>query len=122
MTVTTTSTTTTITTTTTTTATRLGENEIHIRESNEKDKIKFNINVVTPKFLQKVFQLKTLPEYLTAESDAEAIPIEKALLKQGETYVLNYFYNSGHKLNLNVASNRNASMRSETKKQGKWLG
>ena len=72
--------------------------KIHVRLSddvNEK-KIKFDTNVVTAEFLQKVFHLKTIPEYLTSEN-GKAVPINKAYLKSGETYILNH---SGLRLTL----------------------
>ena len=73
--------------------------KIHVRLSDDvnENKIKFDTNVITAEFLQKVFHLKTIPEYLTSEKDGEAVPITKAYLKPGETYILNH---SGLRLTL----------------------
>ena len=64
------------------------------------EKIKFDKNMVTAEFLQKVFNLKSIPQYLTLEEDGIAVPINKEYLQSGETYVLKH---SGEKFALDTS-------------------
>ena len=67
---------------------------------NIDEKYKFNTNVVTAEFLQEVFNLKTIPKYLTSEKDGNIVPINKEYLQSGETYVLKH---SGEKFALDTS-------------------
>ena len=65
--------------------------KIHVKlYDDDTEAITFDVNVVTPEFLKKVFHLPTLPEYFTSLSDGEAIPISKHWFKLDESYVLNH--------------------------------
>ena len=101
--------------------------EIHVMLSDNIDeKYKFNTNVVTAEFLQKVFHLKSIPEYLTSEKDGNIVPINKEYLQSGETYILKH---SGQGLTLDTSDSdrtSNASLakstpgRENVKNEGKF--
>ena len=102
--------------------------EIHVMLSDDIDeKYKFDTNVVTAKFLQEVFDLKTIPKYLTSEKDKKIVPINKEYLQSGETYILKH---SGQRLTLDTSGSdrtSNASLAKSTpvreyvKAEGKFI-
>ena len=84
--------------------------KIHVKlYDDDVEAITFDVNVVTPEFLKKVFHLPTLPEYFTSLSDEEAVPINKHWFKSDETYVLNH---SG------IGLAKNASISDRINKEG----
>ena len=81
--------------------------EIHVMLSDDIDeKYKFDTNVVTAEFLQEVFDLKTIPKYLTSEKDKKIVPISKEYLQSGETYILKH---SGQRLTLDTSGSDRSS-------------
>ena len=81
--------------------------EIHVMLSDDiGEKHKFDTKMVTAEFLQEVFNLKTIPKYLTLEKDGITVPINKAYLKSGETYILKH---SGQGLTLDTSGSDRTS-------------
>ena len=61
---------------------------VHIRRSDQRDSIKFEIDNLTPEYLQNAFQLDNLPTFLKKESTQKIVGISPSKVLPNEHYVI----------------------------------
>ena len=61
---------------------------VHIRRSDQRDAIKFDIDNLTPEYLQDAFQLDNLPTFLKTESSQKIVGISPSKVLPNEHYVI----------------------------------
>ena len=61
---------------------------VHIRRSDQRDAIKFDIDNLTPEYLQNAFQLDNLPTFLKTESTQKIVGITPSKVLPNEHYVI----------------------------------
>ena len=61
---------------------------VHIRRSDQRDAIRFEIDNLTPEYLQDAFQFDDLPTFLKTESAQKIVGISPSKVLPNEHYVI----------------------------------